>query len=252
VIRDQGGPAALAAVACAVALLSAGCASVTSGQGTAGSPSVSSSHRPDFPSSSVSVQVPTTSNLPATPASSPSAPQTPAERQAKLDAQTNGAASVLVRVPGGFQAASYDQRGNIHFWAESMSDTTWREIGHSRYPNVPQLGPPHASVRGALLRNMSDATFIVHGNFTGDGSGNAVAFSNGRRGWGAIKAQPNGNIAPSGRPVGANLIGLGYDFAFKRGYLETKDCSPDRPLSECGAHPIVKYWVWRGGEFVRT
>jgi len=51
----------------------------------------------------------------------------------------------------------------------------------------------------------------VRGNFTGDASGNAVAFTSGAKGWGAIKAESNENIGPSGQPVGANLIDLSYD-----------------------------------------
>jgi hypothetical protein len=155
-------------------------------------------------------------------------------------------------VPGGFQAASWDQHGGIGFWSEAVSDTTWRLMGDSRYPDVAALGPPEATALGALLRNMDNATFIVHGNFTGDGSGNAVAFTTGPHGWGAIKAETGGNIAPSGSPVGANLVGLSYDFAFRNGYLETKDCPTNRPISDCDEHPVTKLWIWAGHEFVRA
>jgi hypothetical protein len=240
-----------AAAGLAVALLAA-CSSVTGGRGTAVSTSASSSH-PRFPSTSATTPAPTSPTLPATtPAPTSSRPDTAAARAVQLQAQTNGEANVLVRVPGGYQAASWDQNGRIGFWSEAIADTTWRLIGHSGYPDVAALGPPQATARGALLRNMRNATFIVHGNFTGDGSGNAVAFTTGPYGWGAIKAQPDGNIAPSGHPVGADLIGLGYDFAFRDGYLETKDCSTDRPISDCDEHPVTKLWVWAGDHFVRA
>lgn len=233
----------------------AGCSSVTSGHGSATSAGASLS-QPDFPSTSPTTPGPSTATFPSTtptPPPSPSpGPQTRAQRAAQLRAQTNGEDTVLVRVPSGYQAASYDQSGNISFWSEAASDTTWQLIGHSRYPTVSQLGPPQASARGTLLRNMSDATYIVRGVFTGDGSGNAVAFTNGPRGWGAIKAEPNGNIGPSGRPVGANLIGLSYDFGFRNGYLVTQDCSLDRPISDCDQYPITKLWVWTGQDFTRV
>jgi hypothetical protein len=157
-----------------------------------------------------------------------------------------------VRVRGGFEAATYDQSGHIRFWFEPTEAATWELVGRSRYPDIAQLGPPHATTQGALLRNMADATFIVRGTFSGDGSGNAVAFTDGRQGWGAIKAEPNGNIGPSGRPVGADLIGLSYDFGFRDGYLVTKDCPANRPISECDQHPVVKEWVWAGHDFVRV
>jgi hypothetical protein len=32
--------------------------------------------------------------------------------------------------------------------------------------------------------------------FTTDGTGNAVAYTTGSNGWGAIKAEPNSNLAP--------------------------------------------------------
>jgi hypothetical protein len=232
----------------AAAVLAAGCSTATSGHGSGGSSHGSSSHH-DFPSS-------LTTAAPSTPGFAPSTtserPQTPDERAAQLRAQTGGESTVLVGVPGGFEATSYDQSGHIRFWFESTAATSWRLIGRSRYPNVAQLGPPHATAEGALLRNMTHATFIVRGYFSGDGSGNAVAFTTGPGGWGAIKAEPNGNIGPSGHPVGPNLIGLSYNFEFRRGYLVTKDCSLDRPLADCDEHPIVKLWVWTGVDFVQV
>lgn len=231
------------------AALAPGCSSVTSGTGTAAA--TASSSRPDFPTAPPSPPAPNTSS-PSVPPSSTPAAQTPAQRRQALEAQTNGEPNVMIRVPGGFEAATYDQSGGIQFWREPASATSWSQIGTSSYPYVSQIGPPEASVQGALLRNMKNATFIVHGNFTGDGSGNAVAFTTGSKGWGVIKAEPNGNIGPSGQPVGSDQIGLSYDFAFRSGYLETKDCPLDRPISDCDTHPITKLWRWAGDDFVRV
>jgi hypothetical protein len=96
---------------------------------------------------------------------------------------------------------------------------------------------------------MRNATFIVTGNFTGDGSGNAVAYTTGAKGWGAIKAESNGRIGPSGQPVGSDAIGLSFGFAFVGGLLQTKDCPPNRPIADCGAYPVVKLWAWNGTDF---
>jgi len=152
-------------------------------------------------------------------------------------------------VPGGYEAATYDQAGHVGFWYDSQASTSWRQVGSSRYPYVPDLGAPRAIMQGALLSTMAHATFIVRGTFTGDSSGNAVAFTTGRSGWGAIKAEPNGNIGSSGQPVGSNQIGLGYDFGFVRGRLQTKDCPTNRPISDCDTYPVVKLWQWAGHDF---
>jgi hypothetical protein len=242
------------ALAAAVVLSAGGCASVTGGSGTAGAPTApSSTSGPDFPSSSASAPpTPTPPSTAAAPASSAATPG-PDQRRAALLGQAAGQrVSALVGVPGGYEAATYDQRGSIRFWAESAAGSTWRLIGASRYPYSASLGAPGAAVEGARLRNMQHATFIVTGVFTTDGSGNAVAFTTGSRGWGAVKAEANGNIGPSGQPVGRNRIGLSYGFAFADGYLITGDCPPNRPIAQCGRHPVVKRWVWTGSEFRRV
>jgi hypothetical protein len=242
-----------------VALLAAGCASVTDGRGSAdlsGSRSASSS-RPDFPSTSVTPSTPSSSEASTTaptPTPSPTPqPITNSQREEVLVTTSGGQdVSVLVAVPGGYEAATYDQRGHVRFWFDPVSSLRWRLIGTSRYPYVPQIGPPGAESDGRLLRYMRHATFIITGQFTGDGSGNAVAFTTGARGWGVIKAKKNGNIGPSGRPVGRDQIGLSYGFAFSGGYLVTADCSLDRPISDCDTHPVVKRWVWTGSDFRRV
>jgi hypothetical protein len=245
----------------------AGCAaSVTDGTGSAvsaGAPA--SSHSPDFPSptapSSASTDPSSAGTQPSrgtrssgtSQSSSGSATPSAAQRQQALAALAAGDdVAALVAVPGGYEAASFDQQGGIRFWFDPQSSVTWRRIGASSYPYSPQVGAPEARANGALLRNMQHATFIVTGNFTGDASGNAVAFTTGPRGWGTIKAEPNGNIGPSGAPVGSNRIGLSYGFAFADGYLITADCPQDRPIADCDTHQIRKRWVWAGHDFHRA
>lgn len=252
--------AGLVVAALAAMLLAAGCASVTEGRGSAdlsGSGS-SSSSRPDFPSTSPTPPGPSESSAVGTPTPTPTPSPTPepittSQREEVLVTASGGQeVSRLVAVPGGYEAATYDQRGHIRFWFDPLSSLRWRQVGTSRYPYVPQIGPPGAQSDGRLLRNMRHATFIITGQFTGDGSGNAVAFTTGPRGWGAIKAEKDGNIGPSGRPVGSDQIGLSYGFAFSGGYLITADCSLDRPISDCDTNPIVKRWVWTGSDFRRV
>jgi hypothetical protein len=239
--------AATAAVGVGALLLLAACAT-TSGAGSAdpGSRASSGSHSPDFPSGAVTTTVPASSSAAPTHAATPSL----GKRAAQLTAQTNGQPHVIIALAGGFQAAVYDQGGDIYFWASGGSSTTWRQIGQSTYPYAAANGAPHAKVAGAELNNMDDATFIVHGIFTGDGSGNAVAFTDGSKGWGAIKAERNGNIGPSGAPVDpGNQIGLAYDFSFSGGNLVTEDCPSNRPIYQCGEYPVRKVWHWTGHDF---
>jgi hypothetical protein len=155
---------------------------------------------------------------------------------------------VRVRVPGGFEAATWDEVGNIAFWHDAT------QVGKSTYPFDPSLGEdtPRVKVTGALIAGMTHATFIVHGTFTTDGGGNAVAFTAAPTGWGVIKAQRDGNLAPSAAPVGNDRIGLSYDLGFVGGKLQTKDCPTDRPIVDCASHPVTKLWVWSGQAFRRA
>lgn len=242
-------------VVASAALVLAACASVTEGRGALGSPasSATASSSPDFPSTSATL-------VPSSPAPSSSAPSTSrpplpttAQREEVLVTVSGGDdVSNLVAVPGGFEAASWDQVGSIRFWFDPASSLTWQSIGESEYPFATAIGPPEAHGHGIRLRNMRHATFIVTGIFTGDGSGNAVAFTTGSKGWGAIKAESNGNIGPSGEPVGDDRIGLSFGFAFSQGYLVTSDCPQDRPQYQCDTHQIRKRWVWTGHDFRRV
>jgi hypothetical protein len=231
-----------------IALCAAGCASTVQGTGQVTSFS-STPHDFSSTSSGIPNPLPNPSILTTTPPPTSSPPLTRAARVAALVAQTNGEAHVVVAVPGGYEAATWDQFGAIQFWYDAADTLTWQQVGQSRYPYSRALGAPHAHALGALLTGMQHATFIVRGIFTGDGSGNAVAFTDGPRGWGAIKAEPNGNIGPSGAPVGPNKIGLSYGFGFLRGDLVTADCPLNMPISECDTHTIVKRWVWNGQDF---
>jgi YD repeat-containing protein len=245
-VRAQWVTAALAALT----LVSA-CSSALSGSGRVTSSTAPSSTH-DFPTASASPPSagPSTPPRSSPPVSSNAPPPSRADRELRLDAQTNGQPHVIVAVPGGFEAATYDQAGNIQFWHDPGATTTWRQVGQSSYPVLPaQFGPPDATVRGALLAGMTHATFIVHGQFTGDASGNAVAFTTGAKGWGAIKAESDGNIGPSGHPVGSDLIGLSFEFGFVDGHLQTEDCPTNRPQADCGRYPIRKLWTWTGHDF---
>lgn len=241
----------------ALAMTLTACASVTTGSGRVGSPvtpgpgsSGSAASTPDFPSSSATPPPPSSAGSTPAPPSSASAPPPVSVREETLVTAAGGqSVANLVAVPGGYEGASWDQLGHIRFWFDPYASLRWQQIGASAYPYSAQVGRPEAAGHGARLRYMRHATFIVTGVFTGDGSGNAVAFTTGARGWGVIKAMPNGHIGPSGQPVGSDMIGLSFGFAFSDGYLITADCPQDRPQYQCDKHQIRKRWAWGGQDF---
>jgi hypothetical protein len=168
---------------------------------------------------------------------------------AQLAGLTPGRTDVIVTVPGAFEGAAYDQAGHVSFWRHT---STWAQVGSSTYPYDAQVFPaPLAKMTGAVLDGMTHATFIATGLFSGDGSGNAVAYTTGTKGWGAIKAEPNGNIGPSGQGVAFSAIGLSDGFAFSHGLLMSADCSDTGPIAACGgSHRVFKYWRWAGHDFI--
>ena len=243
-----GAVARVAALVAVAVVGAAACSSTTPGHGVELTRSGPTSH--DFPTTSPPAST-SASSTPASTTATASPSPTVVQLAAQLAQLTPGRHNVLVAVPGGYEAISYDQTSQIGFW--KYAGTDWQQVGTSSYPYSSAIGAPaDAKAVGALLTGMRDATFIVTGNFTGDGSGNAVAYTTGARGWGAIKAERNGNIGPSGQPVGADRIGLSFGFAFVGGRLQTKDCPLNQPIAACGANPVVKLWQWTGADFVRV
>src|SRR4030081_1772093 len=110
-------------------------------------------------------------------------PPSLAKAQQQLFTHTNGMASVMVAVPGGYEAALYDQYGHISFWRDVGS---WQAEGRLMYPrdlgegtNKAICGAPGVAVTGSLLPGAQHAAYIVCGQFSGDGSGWDVIFTQG-------------------------------------------------------------------------
>jgi hypothetical protein len=205
-------------------------------------------------STSAATSAPAPLSTPVTNSRSPStAIPTVAEREQALHDRVDPQnVSALVLVPAGFEAAVYDHAGSISFWANPTASANWTRIGSSEYPYNPQAASDaRPRVLATRLSHMAHATFIVRGYFTGDASGNAVAFTTGDHGCGAVKAEPSGRIGPSGAPVGSDMVGLSYDFQFANGELVTVDCPTNRPQYQYGRYPIKKYWLWNGHDFTQ-
>ena len=119
----------------------------------------------------------------------------------------------------------------------------------STYPVI----SPQASgttITGALLAGMTDATFIARGGYSGDGSGNAIAFTNGPDGWGTIAPGPGDTLIPTGnRSTDNRTPGNSYTELFHGGDLETSDPG-SLPLGPNGEEwQVDRVYAWRAGVF---
>lgn len=148
--------------------VAAACSTTVSGNGREHTPAARASSTHGFPSQPASSSGASSSSAPpTTPATTPAPPRRPTRAQldARLAALTPGQRHLLVAIPGGFEAISYDQSGHIGFWRNSGA--AWLQVGASTYPYSSAIGAPaDAAATGALLRDMQHATFIVTGVFT--------------------------------------------------------------------------------------
>ena len=153
-----------------------------------------------------------------------------------------------VAVPGGYEAAAWNKTGRVTFWKWTKASRTWDRVGASTYP---VLGLPfHTTITGALLTGMSDATFIANGYFSGDGTGNFIAFTNGSRGWGTIAPGPDDTLIPTGNKSTDNTTpGNSFTELFHGGYLEISDPG-QLPFGPDGEEwQVERTYAWRTGEF---
>jgi hypothetical protein len=162
---------------------------------------------------------------------------------AALSAATPGMSHDIVPIGGGrYEAAVFDKAAHIDFW--EFAGTKWDEVGRSTYPTLP--GQP-ASVRvvGRQLKGMADATFIATGVFTGDSSGQALAFGNGPRGWGTIAWEPGNVLVPTGHRATDNTTpGIYFNEQFSDGQLETTSLNPYFSTATGAEFPLDTYWSW--------
>lgn len=160
--------------------------------------------------------------------------------------------STAVAVPGGVEAAIWDRLGNINFW-KIPDGGSWTQLGKSRYPVVQE---PSAGVKvsGALLRDMTDATFIVSGSYSGDSSGNDIAFTAGSRGWGTVAPGSGRTLVATGNAsTDYTTPGIYWNEGFgadsDKGYLVTVIKNPFFSMAHGGDYALVTDWKWSGDGF---
>ena len=161
-----------------------------------------------------------------TPALSTEGRVTSAQVAAGLTALTPGMAHAIVTIRGGgYEAAVYDKTGHIDFW--KFSGGKWAEVGRSSYPRLQPFPTPLGSVVGRQLKGMADAIFIARGIFTGDSTGQAIAFGKGQRGWGTIAWEPGNVLVPTGNGSTDNdTPGIYFSEQLSGGQLETTNLNP--------------------------
>jgi pimeloyl-ACP methyl ester carboxylesterase len=161
-----------------------------------------------------------------------------------------GMASWIVKVPAGYEAATWDANGNIDFWKLSVGP--WSKVGASRYPDLGPQDPPYdTKVTGALLTGMNDATFIATGAFTGDGTGTAEGYTlDPGKGWGTIAPGPNNTLVPTGAAATDNTTpGNRFRMSFSGGQIETVDQNSDFYVADGSEYGTVTDWKWSGSSF---
>lgn len=240
-----------AVIAVSFTLAAAGCSGNGASEKASPTPSNSGSSASSAPSgagpgsaSAGSSQAGTPSPTRSYGAKNPAASRTAAA--ATLAKQSPGRQRTLSPVPGGYEAATVDQRGSITFWRLDNGSASWRKVDSSRYPRTSTTG--HVGVSGTVLSQMEDATFILRGHLTQRGS--AVAYTNGPQGWGAITPTKNGRLTPSGKPLTAAGPGVYRAISAAEGALQVTGCANESAGKTCtGAANKPVLWRWQDTHF---
>lgn len=216
-----------------------------------------SSMSPSSTSPSSTATSPTATSPTATSAASTSEASTSAASTSEATAalvRTSGTSTpAVVQVGTTFEAATLGNGNRVLFWTGNGKN--WKAAGSSPHLPVfaPVAGPP--TIRGALLPGASHAMFIVDGAFTGDGTGQALAYGRGTSSWSMYAAQPDGSLAPSGHGMTAltGAPGLELHMKFTANRFQTVSLwGPDINASfvDQKSNPTLRYWKARGSKLV--
>lgn len=155
--------------------------------------------------------------------------------------------------PAADQVARYDgatvtDDDTVVFWKWDTKAGKWTE--QAERDLVSTVDGDTATVTGQTLRGGTSATFLVHGEFTGNDTGNAIVFvDDSESGWGVAQEVHEGTVLRSSgdgvSEVGAQP-GVSYRAAFTSdGRLQVKQLAvedKDASLAELREHPWVQTW----------
>lgn len=167
------------------------------------------------------------------------------EARVSLQRAARGQAVTVVAIGAGFEAATYDQRGHLSFWADTSG--SWARQAARTYPGSAGRG---VTVSGALLPGMHAATFVLDSpELVEDGSARAVVYARGRTGWG-ILSRKGSALVPADHP-GASAQALFYDaWLLPTGLRTSVDSETVAEAIAGSVNPVVDYWRWNSGRFV--
>ncbi|HVW82028.1 MAG TPA: hypothetical protein VHB69_13935 [Mycobacteriales bacterium] len=217
--------------------------------------------------------------VPPTSAATGTAPASPPSRDALQAAAGTHHVSNIVRVPAGYEAASWtepnrvDRRGPgrravplgtaggaITFWKAPNLSGPWRRIGASRYTSVDRICRP--TVRAGIVAGGRDAVFLARTCLTGDGSLNDLGYGDGPDGWGVIEMAGARSLVSRGNTERWRVIrgefeevpasAVHYLMRFVGGQLQTVDGSYFLSTAESDEFPRETMWRWSGSRLTAT
>jgi len=166
----------------------------------------------------------------------------------ELAGETTGLKDDIVAVPGGYDALAFDQAGHYYFWTYRAS--SWTKQSEWTFPYYP-TDDFTATAKGELLPGMTDATFIVTGPFTGDGSGNNLALTGTGNTWGPLTESASNTLEVDSAAAETSLPRILHArLAFTSSGLQTEDGNLSFIQASSLLYPTVINWTWSAGHFV--
>ena len=166
----------------------------------------------------------------------------------ELASDTSGLKDDIVAVPGGYDALAFDQAGHYYFW--TYRGYAWTKESEWTFPQYPIDDFP-ATVEGKLLPGMTDATFIVTGPFTGDGSGNNLALTGTGKTWGPLAETASKTLQVDTAAGETQLPSILHALlAFTPSGLRSEDDNPAFTAADSRAYPTTINWTWSASHFI--
>ncbi len=189
------------------------------------------------------------------PTTSSTTTASPADATTSLAARSGFARPSVVRAGSGYEAATVSGSTGVTFW--TGDGRTWRPAGSSTHPAIQDGATEPIKIAGARLAGADHAMFVLEGSFTGDGTGQALAYGRTGSAWSTYAAAPDSSLAPSGHgmPLLSGGNGLELSMSFNGGRFRTSSLwarSSTASYAEQTSHPIVRTWRASGARLLKV
>lgn len=152
----------------------------------------------------------------------------------------------------GYDGATLESGDKIAFWEYVNTGGIWTWTKDTSLPHLPVFGgSTPVTLTGGTVKDSPNPVFIVKGAFTGNGTGQAIAYHHhARDGWGVLTAQPDKSLRSSGKgltELGQN--GLELNITVQDGLLSTSSLwgkNADNALAEQTSDPVIRTWYGDG------